>query len=99
MNAKAGKTDTLDAREIIVADIGGTHARFAIASAANGKVTGLSDIVKMRGADHASLQIAWQTYGRQIGRALPTDGAIAVAGPVGGDVIYFTNSSWMIRPR
>ncbi len=83
--------------EIVVADVGGTHARFAIATKTEGKVTGLSDIITMKSADHASLQIAWQTYAQQLGRDLPNEGAIAVAGPVDGEVIYFTNSSWMVR--
>jgi glucokinase len=84
--------------EIVVADIGGTHARFAIASIDGGKVTGLAHEIKMKSSDHASLQIAWEAYGRELGLALPRDASIAVAGPIGGDVIYFTNSSWMVRP-
>ncbi|WP_164115299.1 glucokinase [Sphingorhabdus sp. Alg239-R122] len=84
--------------ELVVADIGGTHARFAIALIEDGHVTGLDHIVKMKSADHASLQIAWQAYGREIGRTLPRDGALALAGRLGGDVIYFTNSSWLVRP-
>ncbi len=84
--------------ELVVADIGGTHARFAIASVKDGRIAGLDHIVKMKSADHASLQIAWQAYGREIGRELPRDGALAVAGRLGGDVIYFTNSSWLVRP-
>lgn len=83
--------------EIVVADIGGTHARFAIATIDDGKVAGLSNEIKMKTSEHASFQIAWETYGRELGRELPQDGALAVAGPVGGEVIYFTNSSWMIR--
>lgn len=84
--------------EIVVADIGGTHARFAIA-----EINGDADIVlkhevTMRSADHASLQIAWQAFEKEIGRKLPGKGSIAVAAPVGGDDIYFTNSSWMVRP-
>jgi glucokinase len=85
-------------QEIVVADIGGTHARFAIAHIENGKVVSLTDDIKMKTSEHASLQIAWEAYGRELGRDLPQDGALAVAGPVGGEVIYFTNSSWMIRP-
>lgn len=85
-------------QELVVADIGGTHARFAITAIQDGKVAGLSNEIKMKTSDHASLQIAWEAYGRQLNRDLPRDGALAVAGPVGGEVIYFTNSSWMIRP-
>ncbi|VAV93511.1 Glucokinase [hydrothermal vent metagenome] len=85
-------------REIVVADIGGTHARFAIANIDDGKVIALTDQIKMQTSEHASLQIAWETYGRKLARELPRDGAIAIAGPVSGEMIYFTNSSWMIRP-
>lgn len=84
--------------QIVVADIGGTHARFALAQIDEGKVSSLSDIVTMKSADHASLQIAWQAYAQELGCDLPNEGAIAIAAPVDGDVIYFTNSSWMIRP-
>lgn len=86
-------------QEIIVADIGGTHARFAIAVVRNGQVVQLDNQITMNSADHASLQIAWETYSAAIGRDLPVDGAIAVAAPVGGDVLHLTNSSWMIRPQ
>lgn len=85
-------------QEIVVADIGGTHARFAIAQVQDGKVLSLDNQVKMKASDHASLQIAWEAYGCELDRELPHDGALAVAGPVGGDVIQFTNSSWMVRP-
>jgi len=85
-------------QEIVVADIGGTHARFAIAEIEAGHVVSLVHQVKMHGAEHASLQIAWEAYADQIGRELPRKASLAVAGPVGGDELYFTNSSWMIRP-
>lgn len=90
-------------REIAVADIGGTHARFAIAQVEGTRVRSLDCMMKLRAADHPSLQTAWEHYRRECGRALPTDGAFAVAAPVRGpkgaqDVIYFTNSSWMLRP-
>ncbi len=88
-----------DIKELVVADIGGTHARFAIASIDKGRIIGIDNIVKMKAADHSSMQIAWQAYSREIGRELPHDGAIAVAGRTGGDVIHFTNSSWLIRPE
>lgn len=85
-------------RQVAVADIGGTHARFAIAKLEDGAVRSLDHIVKLRAADHPSLQTAWEQYRRECGSDLPTDGAFAVAAPVRGDVIYFTNSSWMLRP-
>ncbi|MEL6708013.1 MAG: glucokinase [Pseudomonadota bacterium] len=86
------------ARQVAVADIGGTHARFAIAEVEGHAVRSLDCMMKLRAADHPSLQTAWEHYRRECGRDLPSDGAFAVAGPVGGDVLYFTNSSWMLRP-
>lgn len=91
------------ARQVAVADIGGTHARFAIAQVENGIVRSLDCMMKLRAADHPSLQTAWEHYRRECGRELPKEGAFAVAAPVRGpkgaeDVIYFTNSSWMLRP-
>ncbi len=90
------------ARSVAVADIGGTHARFAIAEMEEGAVRSLDCMMKLRAADHPSLQTAWEHYARECGRDLPKDGAFAVAAPVRegdhSDVIYFTNSSWMLRP-
>lgn len=85
-------------RRIAVADIGGTHARFAIAHIEGGAVQSLDCMVTMRASDHPSLQTAWEQYRRECGVDLPREGAFAVAGPVGGNVLYFTNSSWMLRP-
>ncbi len=85
--------------EIVVADIGGTHARFAIAVIQKDQVIRLDNQVTMKSVDHNSFQIAWEAYGAEIDRELPKDGAIAVAAPVGGDVIHLTNSSWLIRPH
>ncbi len=45
-------------QEIVVADIGGTHARFAIATLADGKVQELGEPVTLKTAEHASLQRA-----------------------------------------
>ncbi len=84
--------------QIVVADIGGTHARFAIAEIGGNDAIHLDDIITMRTSDHASLQIAWQVYEQEVGRPLPHQGAIAVAAPVNGGDIHFTNSSWMVRP-
>jgi glucokinase len=84
--------------EIVTADIGGTHARFAIAEIENGHVVTLSDPVKMATADHASLQMAWEAFGETIDRKLPRAGAIAIAAPINGEVIKLTNNPWIVRP-
>ncbi|WP_309662593.1 glucokinase [Sphingomonas sp.] len=85
-------------RTIVTADIGGTHARFALAEIGGGQVVALGEPVTLRTADHASFQLAWQEFGRRAGIALPNELAIAFAGPVDGDVLKLTNNPWMIRP-
>lgn len=85
-------------RRIVTADIGGTHARFAIASIDGGRVVDLEEPMTLRTADHASFQLAWQDFERRAEIDLPDELAVAFAGPVGGDVMKLTNNPWMIRP-
>ncbi|MDZ7587673.1 MAG: glucokinase [Parasphingorhabdus sp.] len=84
--------------EIIVADIGGTHARLAIANIAEDNCITLSEPVKLATADHPSLQVAWEVFGQKIGRPLPTAAAIALAAPIRGELIKLTNNPWIVRP-
>jgi glucokinase len=84
--------------EVVAVDLGGTHARFAIAEVADGRVVKLGEPITQKTAEHASLQTAWQDFERQIGRPLPRAAAIGVASPIGGDVIKLTNNPWIIRP-
>lgn len=84
--------------ELVAVDIGGTHARFALATVEGGRVTHLGEAVTLKTAEHASFQLAWQEFQRINGGAVPSACAIAVAGPVGGEVIKFTNNPWIIRP-
>jgi len=84
--------------EIVTVDIGGTHARFAIAEVENGRVVRLGEPMTQKTAEHASLQTAWEAFGAALGRPLPRAAAIAVASPVGGEVIRLTNNPWVIRP-
>jgi glucokinase len=79
-------------------DIGGTHARFAIAKVADGRVASLGEPVTLKTAEHASLQTAWQAFERKLDRPAPRAAAIAVASPITGDVIRLTNNPWVIRP-
>jgi glucokinase len=84
--------------EIVAIDIGGTHARFALAEIGEGQVRRLDEACTFRTADHASLETTWEAFGRQIGRPLPSAAAIAFAGPIEGETLKLTNNPWVIRP-
>ncbi len=84
--------------DIVSVDIGGTHARFAIASVSeDGSIT-LGDPETLHTKDHASFQTAWEDFRERQGGSLPPRASLSVAGPVGGEVIRFTNNPWIIRP-
>lgn len=85
-------------RTIAVADVGGTHARFALAEIDGGRVVSLDEPVTLKTAEFPSFQIAWQEFGRRKGIDLPNELAIAFAGPIGGEVFKLTNNPWVIRP-
>jgi glucokinase len=91
------------ARDLVVVDIGGTHARFAIASVAADGAIHLDEPETLHTADHASFQTAWEAFQARKGGALPPAVSMAIAGPVGSPgnlnpVIRFTNNPWIIRP-
>lgn len=85
-------------REVVAVDIGGTHARFAIARINAGAVCALDEPVTLKTAAHASLRTAWEDFAKRLGRPPPDAAAIAVAGPVGTAPLKLTNSSWIIHP-
>jgi len=91
------------ARDVVVVDIGGTHARFAIARIAGDGTISLDEPETLHTADHASFQTAWEAFRARKGGALPAAVSMAIAGPVGSPgnpnpVIRFTNNPWIIRP-
>ncbi|GBQ68949.1 glucokinase [Ameyamaea chiangmaiensis NBRC 103196] len=84
-------------REIVAVDIGGTHARFAIATVADGRVAELGEATTLKCAEHASLALAWEAFAHNSGRSLPDAAAIAVACPIQGDILKLTNNPWVIQ--
>ena len=91
------------ARDLVVVDIGGTHARFAIASIGADGAISLDTPETLHTADHASFQTAWEAFRMRKGGTLPDAVSMAIAGPVGSPgnlapVIRFTNNPWIIRP-
>jgi glucokinase len=76
----------------LIADVGGTNARFALTDPA----TAAPEIIEPRAlatADFASLQHAAEHYLTEVG-ANPDCAAIAVASPVHGEEIRLTNRAW-----
>ena len=84
--------------DIVAVDIGGTHARFAIATIGTDGTIEPGDPVTIHTETHASFQTAWEDFASQVSGALPADVAMAVAGPIKPDIIRFTNNPWIIRP-
>ncbi|MBE5074571.1 glucokinase [Erythrobacteraceae bacterium E2-1 Yellow Sea] len=84
--------------DIVSVDIGGTHARFCIASIGDDGTITLDQPETLHTADHASFQTAWEDFRERKGGTLPPRVAMAIAGPVNRDVIRFTNNPWIIRP-
>lgn len=84
--------------ELVAVDIGGTHARFAVARIGADGAIALGEPTTLKTADHASFQTAWEAFAASQGGTLPRAAAIAIAGPIGDELIKFTNNPWIIRP-
>jgi glucokinase len=75
----------------LVADVGGTNARFAWQA---GPGQPLENVQVLPCAAYPTLQDAMRAYLAQCGRAVPLHAAIAIANPVTGDEIRMTNHHW-----
>lgn len=84
--------------DLVAIDVGGTHARFALAGISGDGAITLGEPVTLHTRDHASFQSAWEHFARDQGGSLPPAVAIAIAGPVDEEIIRFTNNPWVIRP-
>ena len=81
---------------ILIGDIGGTNARFAILSDAYAEA---KEFPPVRVADFANIDEAIQAAVLDRTSLQPRAAVLAVAGPVDGDVIDLTNCDWVVRPR
>jgi glucokinase len=77
----------------LIADIGGTNARFALLE--NGE---WRDEIVLACADYPDIVSAIEHYlgsvGAASGAARPVEAAIAIAGPITGDIVRLTNHPW-----
>ncbi len=74
--------------ELVAADIGGTHARFALAQIDDGQVVHLDEALTLNTA-----------FADHLGRPLPRAAALAFAYPVDNDLPALTNMPWAIDRR
>jgi glucokinase len=77
----------------LVGDIGGTHARFALI---DGHGAGLQQLLTLRCVDHEDLCDAIGSYLGAVGGPRVEEAALAVATPVLGDRLQFTNNPWSL---
>ena len=75
----------------LLADVGGTNARFAWQSAPG---AGAESVRVLPCASFATLQDAISAYLQDLGRPLPAAAGIAIANPVHGDRVQMTNHHW-----
>jgi glucokinase len=79
-------------RPWLVADVGGTNARFGLVDQPDGEP---SRVRILAGADHRDLAAAVSAYLALDGHgARPSAACVAVAGPVTGDRFRLTNAAW-----
>jgi len=78
----------------LVADIGGTNARFAMVNhSSDGKVR-FDNIRILSGRDYPTFQAALETYLGETTGAAPNAMCVGIAGPVVGDTVRMTNLNW-----
>jgi glucokinase len=78
---------------LLIADIGGTNARFALADS---KAPGFSDERTLQCADFPSAEAAITHYLEQVGAKAPDVICLAAAGPLVDNHIKVTNNHWVL---
>lgn len=74
----------------VIADIGGTNARFALLNS-DGSI---QDEIVLQGAEHPDFVSAFEEYLRLTSNPQITEAAVAIANPIDGDLIKMTNHNW-----
>jgi len=82
--------------EIVAGDIGGTNASFERDELRAGSRPRLGSPRTYNSADFPDLPSAWRRFVAEEGIA-PAAASLAVAAPIDGDLLRFTNSPWMIE--
>ena len=83
--------------DLVAIDVGGTHARFALASIGADGAISLGDSITLETGEFAEPQDAWAEFARRAGGQVPRAAAIAIAGPVLSDTVKMTNGRWVLH--
>lgn len=83
--------------DIVCIDIGGTHARFAIAHLDTDGTITLEEPETLLTQDHTSFESAWEAFRTRHGGTVPSRASMSVAANASGELIRFTNNPWVIR--
>lgn len=81
---------------VLVADIGGTNARFGILSDTHAE---LKEFETAKTADFSGLEDAIEAMVTSKTASMPKSAVLALAGPIIGDEVPLTNCDWVIRPK
>ncbi|WP_075186137.1 glucokinase [Teredinibacter haidensis] len=82
----------------IVADIGGTNARFALVTGEENGQFVLDHIQILNGSEYASFSDAMRAYIAMLDGVTPHSACAAIAGPIEGDSVRMTNLNWSFAP-
>ena len=77
-------------KQRLIADIGGTNARFALL----GKEGEITDKLVLKCAQYPDFISAYKTYIQHVNNPKITEAAIAIANPIYGDTVKMTNHNW-----
>ena len=81
---------------ILIGDVGGTNARFALAESAPSESC---EPILLQTASYSTIDDAIRSAVLEGSTIKPRSAVIAVAGPVDGDAIPLTNCPWVVRPK
>lgn len=80
---------------ILVGDIGGTNARFALLPSANATPIAIPNV---KTSDFTNIDMAIRDAVYPQTELRPKTAILAIAGPISGDEIELTNCPWVVRP-
>ena len=81
---------------VLVGDIGGTNARFALLTSAEAELISFPNVST---ADYANIDDAIRDAILPAAPLPPRSTLLAIAGPVNSDEIELTNCPWVVRPK